>query len=252
MANASVNGTTLWYEEAGDGPPVVLIHSTLLDSRQWDPQLPALAAAHRTIRYDLRWFGRSERTPGSFSEVEDLRALLDHLGIEQAALAGSSGGGAIELDFALTYPQRVTALVTVASGLRGYPGRNLTEEQEAAIDAAVEAGDLVGSVELELRIWAPLGDDGLYSIARENAHVNGPVEAEPVPLDPPAAGRLGEIRAPALVITGDQDVPRINEIGDALERGIADTRRLRFADSDHFPNRREPDRFNEAVLGFLS
>lgn len=94
MPYAAVNGVQLWYERAGQGPPVVLGHSSLLDSRQWDGQMPAFAAAHDTVRYDLRYYGRSERAGDGFSEADDLAALLDALGIESAAIVGSSYGAA--------------------------------------------------------------------------------------------------------------------------------------------------------------
>lgn len=251
MAHADVNGTRLWYEERGDGPPVVFVHSALQDARQWEPQMDAFAERHRAVRYDMRWFGRSDRTPGRFSERDDLRGLLDHLGIERAALVGSSYGGRVYLEVALESPERVAALVLVCSGLPGPSA--YTAEQQAAVETAIEAGELERSVDLELEIWAPLGfDNELGRIALENAHVNGDVDAEPVPLEPPAAERLGELQVPTLVITGDQDVPRMEEIGDQLEREIPGARRVRFPDSDHFPNWREPNRFNEVVLEFLA
>jgi len=250
MPYAEVNGTRLWYEERGAGPPVVFVHSGLQDSRQWEPQADAFAARHRTIRYDMRWYGRSDHTPGRFSERDDLRGLLDHLGIRQAALVGSSYGGRVYLEVAIESPERVAALVLVDAGLPGLSPYGA--EQEAAIDAAIEAGELERSVELELEVWAHLGwDNELGRIALENAHVNGDVDAEPIPLDPPARERLGEIGIPTLVITGDHDVPEIDEIADLFEREIAGARRVRFADSDHFPNWREPDRFNQVVLEFL-
>jgi len=251
VAYAEVNGTRLWYEERGTGPPVVFVHSALQDARQWEPQMDAFTEGHRAVRYDMRWFGRSDRTPGSFSERDDLRGLLDHLGIEQAALVGSSYGGRVYLEVAIESPERVSALVLVCAGLPG--PSSYTPEQQAGVEAAIEAGELVRSVSLELEIWAPLGfENELGRIALENAHVNGDVDAEPIKLEPPAAERLGEVKAPTLVITGDRDVPRMEEIGDQLELEIPEARRLRFADSDHFPNWREPDRFNAVVLEFLA
>jgi len=140
VAYADVNGTRLCYEERGDGPPVVFGHSALQDARQWEPQMAAFADRHRAVRYDMRWFGRSDRTPGRFSERDDLRALLDHLGIERAALVGSSYGGRVYLEVALESPERVAALVLVCSGLPG-PSAD-TPEQQAAVETAIEAGEL--------------------------------------------------------------------------------------------------------------
>jgi pimeloyl-ACP methyl ester carboxylesterase len=135
---AAVNGTRLYYEEAGAGPAVVLIHGFTLDTRMWDDQFPALAQRFRVIRYDLRGFGRSALPDGPYSHVEDLRALLDHLGIAQASLVGLSKGGGVALDFALTYPGRTTALALLDTILGGHAwsaegsGRDALVWQEAA------------------------------------------------------------------------------------------------------------------------
>lgn len=83
------NGTRLYYEEAGAGPAVVLIHGFTLDTRMWDDQFQRLVAHFRVIRYDLRGFGRSSPpTEAPYLHVEDLRGLLDHLDIEQATPDG--------------------------------------------------------------------------------------------------------------------------------------------------------------------
>jgi pimeloyl-ACP methyl ester carboxylesterase len=115
------NGARLFYEEAGEGPAVVLVHGGLGDLRMWDGVVPLLAASHRVVRLDVRGFGRSDAPAGEFSPHEDLRALLDGLGIESAALVGLSLGGRIVLDAALELPERVSALVLVAPGVNGLP-----------------------------------------------------------------------------------------------------------------------------------
>ena len=96
----AANGTRLYYEAAGAGHPVVLLHGFTFDTTMWDDQFLPLAQHFRVIRYDMRGFGRSD-LPGaeSYSHVDDLKALLDHLGISQAHLVGLSKGGAIALDF---------------------------------------------------------------------------------------------------------------------------------------------------------
>ena len=101
MAMIEVNGTGLGYDEAGEGPAVVLLHAAIGDRRMWDAQFTELAGSHRVIRYDRRGFGESGGGSGPYSHHEDLLALLDARGIEQAALVGSSMGGACALDAAL-------------------------------------------------------------------------------------------------------------------------------------------------------
>src|SRR5690349_12453820 len=100
----------LYYEDAGDGPAVVLLHGGLLDCRMWDDQFEVLAATHRVIRIDVRSHGRSSSAAGDFRHDDDLAAVLDTLGVERAALVGLSMGGRIAFDFAVSRPQRVWAL----------------------------------------------------------------------------------------------------------------------------------------------
>src|ERR1044072_1175155 len=116
---AEVNGTKLYYEMAGRGRAVVLVHGGLVDSRQWDDQMKEFAKHHRVVRYDLRGFGRSGAAPEPFSHIEDLRALMDFLKIERATVVVLSLGGIIAADFALDPPERVDRLVLVGPGLRG-------------------------------------------------------------------------------------------------------------------------------------
>jgi pimeloyl-ACP methyl ester carboxylesterase len=120
--SAEVNGTRLVYEVVGDGPPVVFVHGLALDRRMWDDQVAALAARHRVVRYDLRGFGESAdpRAGEEYTHAADLRALLAHLNISRAALVGLSLGGWVVLEFAVTYPEAVSALVLADAVVRRY------------------------------------------------------------------------------------------------------------------------------------
>ncbi|HEX7463864.1 MAG TPA: alpha/beta fold hydrolase, partial [Actinomycetota bacterium] len=152
-----VGGGRLYHEIAGDGPPVALIHPGLWDRRTWDDQFEPFAERHRVIRYDLRGYGLSSRPePGSaYSHVVDLAAILDAVGIDRAALVGCSMGGRIALDFALTHPDRVLALVLVAADVSGTE-EGLPEEETwfserwAPIESAIAAGDLERAMDLTL------------------------------------------------------------------------------------------------------
>jgi 3-oxoadipate enol-lactonase len=242
----------LYYEIAGEGPVVVLIHEGIVDSRMWDEHIDSFAEHYSVVRYDLRGFGRSPAPDAPYSDVDDLAALLDELGIKQAALVGASKGGSIAINFTLTYPGRVWALVPVASGLGGFRFNPYSPEQEAAYDAAFEAGDWRRAAEIDLEVWAPMGAEGrVGTLVYENARA-AETEHYAQPLDPPAIGRLGEIRVPTLVVTGDRDVPEMTEIGDLLEREIDRAQRARIAEADHLVPMRQPAEFSRIVLEFLS
>ncbi|HEX9122768.1 MAG TPA: alpha/beta hydrolase, partial [Actinomycetota bacterium] len=218
MGSVAVEGASLYYEHAGTGPAVVLIHPGLWDSRTWDDQFEVLAERYHVIRYDLRGYGRSSRPePGrAYSHADDLVAVMDAVGVDRAALIGCSIGGGIALDAALTHPDRVSALVLVASSLPGYEG---TQEDDAwwearteGIDELVEGGDLESARRTQMEIWAPLGVEDetgrrILQIALDNRHELTMDESGARRLDPPAAQRLNEIAAPALVLPADHDPP---------------------------------------------
>lgn len=90
---AKVNNTSLYYEMTGEGEVIVLLHSGLTDLRQWDEQFDLLGKHFRVIRYDIRGFGKSDRSNEPFSHFEDLKALFDYLNIKNAHLIGVSMGG---------------------------------------------------------------------------------------------------------------------------------------------------------------
>src|SRR6266508_3963747 len=132
----------LHYDDVGSGPAIVLVHAGIADSRMWDEQVAAFSDAFRVVRYDIAGYGRSPLRGGPFSHWRDLVALLDELGIEQAALVGNSFGGRIALDVAIAAPERVSALVLVAPGLGGWDWSAEMRRFDELEDEALEAGDL--------------------------------------------------------------------------------------------------------------
>ncbi len=257
-----VPGGSLYFEVGGDGPVVTLIHPGLWDSRTWDPQVPVLLdAAFRVVRYDVRGYGRSSRLTGEpYSHVRDLAALLDHLDVPLTTLVGCSMGGGIALDFTLEHPDRVGALVAVASGLGGF--EPLEQEEDwweainAPIDAAIDAGDLERAEELRMGIWAPLGTDDdagrlIRQIAFDNIHELTMDESGEEELDPPAAKRLGEIDVPTLVMIAEHDPPHMVRAGELIAHGILGAQKLVVEGADHVVNLRRPVEFDAALLAFL-
>ena len=117
---ANFNGGKLYYEVAGGGTPLVLIHGGLVNSGLWDKQFYVLAEHFRVVRYDVRGYGQSDSPTAPFSHYDDVRQLLDFLNIDRAAVLGLSMGGAIAIDFALAYPERTLALIPVAAAISGY------------------------------------------------------------------------------------------------------------------------------------
>ena len=243
--------TDLWYDETGEGPPLVLLHEGVVDSRIWEPVVPLLAERHRVIRYDQRGFGRSPRPEGPYSLVEDLLGVLDAAGLESAALAGASRGGNIALATAVERPERVSALILLGSGLSGAQlDVGWTPEQIARWERAEEDDDWPAMAELDMEAWAPMGaDDELRAMFVENAVWSN---SEDPATDEPVAERVSGITAPTLVITGGRDVRGINDIGDRLAGEIPGARSAVIQEADHMIPWRAPEELSHLVLDFLS
>jgi pimeloyl-ACP methyl ester carboxylesterase len=253
-----VDGGRLRVLEDGDGPAVTLLHPGIWDARVWDEQVPALVdAGFRVIRYDLRGFGGSSWPQEPYSDVEDLRAVLDHLDVWRTALIGCSLGGDVAVRFTLTAPERVWALVPVASGLKGFPWNDeeLTDLYEP-VQRAIDDGDYERAVEEGLRRWAPLGVDDpagtrIRSIALDNARRFSLDESLAGGEAPSAYERLEEIDIPTLVLVGDHDLRDIERVADTLATRIPGARKAVVEGADHVVNLRQPRAFEAAVLSFL-
>jgi 3-oxoadipate enol-lactonase len=254
MAVVDVNGARLWYDEAGSGPAVLLLHGGLGDSGLWEPVVPFLAKRFRTIRTDLRFFGSSTGPAMPWSWQDDTVGVLDELGIDRAALVGLSFGGKLALDVALAHPERFWAVVGVAPGLGGHDGAPYSEEQGARYDAVEGAGDLDAAMEIDFEVWAPLGaDDRIRELWRKTPDAS-PLPAGVEPREPagaPAKERLGELAVSTLVVTAKHDPPGFREIGPLVARDAPDARHVEL-DSDHYLTLREPELLSGVLLEFLT
>ena len=254
MPTVDVSGARLWYDEAGSGPAVLLLHGGLGDSGLWGPVVPFLAERYRTIRTDLRFYGRSTGPAGPWSWHDDALGVLDELDAKRAAVVGLSLGGKLAFDIALAHPERIWAVAGVAPGLGGHDSAAYSEEQDARYEAADAAGDLEAAMEIDFEVWAPLGaDDRIRALWRETPEANDvPDLAEPIaPPGAPAKEQLGELAVPALVVTVTHDPPGMREIGPLIEREAPDARHLEL-DSDHYVTLREPELVSRVLLDFLA
>ncbi len=258
---APADGTSLYFEVAGDGSPVVLLHPGQGGCVLWDRQFRSFAREHQVIRFDARGFGRSERPNAPFSPYEDLRAVLDALGVARAALVGLSYGGLTAIDFAIAYPSRVSRLVLVNAGLSGYQYAHLAD-YFARLRAASEGEDQDAWIEVQLEMWfdGPTRTSGqvdraardeVRRILSEQVTRNRARGHSPQQRDLGAVERLSEIRAPTLVVESALDVPDIHAIALLLEGRIADATRVVIENAAHLVNVERPDEFAAAVLPFL-
>ena len=255
------NGARIAFEVEGTGEPVVLIHAGVADLRMWDDQVAALRDSYRVIRYDTRGFGRTETDAVEFSNRADIAALLDHLGEESAHVVGLSLGGSIALDFAIECPDRVRSLVVAAGGVGGYDAGDEAPEGWERVEAWTATHDWNPVAEWETAYWADgpgQPRDRVDPAVRAKVHdwilTNYQAEKEegqPQPLDPPAVGRLGELRAPLLVMLGTLDDPGTSESMRHLADAVPGARLEVFGGSAHMLNLEQPDRFNALLLDFF-
>jgi len=248
-----VNGGRLWYDEAGSGPPLLLLHGGLGDSGLWEPVVPFLAEHVRVIRSDLRFFGRSTGPAAPWSWHDDVIGILDELGLERVALAGLSLGGRIALELALDSPERIGALVLVAPGLSGHDAAPYSAEQEARYDAAEAEGDLDKMMDVDFEVWAPLGaDEAMARLWHATPDASPPPEGV-YPLAPAggaARPRLADLAMPTLVVTVVHDPEDFRAIGPLVAAEAPNARHVEL-DSDHYVTLREPELVARTIGGFL-
>jgi len=250
----------LYYEIAGEGQPLVLIHGGLVNSGLWDDQFEVFAQHYRTLRYDVRGFGRSKSPTSYFSNHGDLRDLLDFLGIGRVHVLGLSMGGGIAIDFTLAYPNHVAALLPIAAGLGGYHATS-NQALRDELNAAYERGDKERAIELSLQMWTdgpqrtpdqvdPSVRDRIRAMTVQTFDLPD-VEQWLQRLEPPAIDRLAEIHAPTLFVVGDQDVEDILKIGDLIIANVRGAQRAVIPSTAHHLNVEQPAEFNRIVLEFL-
>lgn len=259
-----VGAAAIYYEVAGQGPPFVMIHAGVADSRQWNKEFSWFSKSYRVLRYDLRGFGRSEPVEGEFRHLDDLLALLDHVEMHEAlVLMGCSMGGGLAMDFALEYPGRVKALILTGSAPSGL---KLDVPPPPKYDQAMkadEAGDWDLLCELEVQIWFDGSDrtpDQVDPVARRLAYDMNRIalshEARGLgkrlpDASLPAAERLEKLKAPLLVIVGVHDIPYMLAAADWMLEKLPGARKALVQDAAHLANMDHPEIFRQIVESFL-
>jgi pimeloyl-ACP methyl ester carboxylesterase len=263
---ADVNGAKLYYEVAGEGHPLVLLHAGVANLHMWDDQARAFRDRYRVIRFDHRGFGQSHAPAGPASISDDVYGMLKFLNVGKAYVVGCSMGGGAALDFTLAHPEMVDGLVLVGPGVSGSPDEE--DDPMAAtwqeIQDAAKAGDYDRANELEVRVWvdgmgrAPDQVDPAYrakASAMNRALYDNEAELSAIEwrqADPPAFPRLESVTAPTLVIVGDRDLPDMQRSVDTLAARIPGARKVVMHDTAHLPSMELPDQFNQILGDFLN
>jgi pimeloyl-ACP methyl ester carboxylesterase len=260
-----VPGGRLHVVAEGEGPPILLVHSAIVDMRSWDAMVaPLVAAGYRVIRYDIRGYGSSTAEDIDFSNRADVLAVLDAVGAGQAAVVGNSRGAMIALDTVLDSPDRFVAFVWVGGGIGGFDGGATAEEIPVfdAADAVEERGDADALADLEVQIWVNgIGQSptrvaaGIREAVREMDRPlvePGRVFGKPIPLDPPANERLGSVRVPALAVVGALDSSGTRAAAARLAEAVPGARAITIPDVAHLIGMEVPGELAALIVEFLA
>jgi 3-oxoadipate enol-lactonase len=243
-----VGSDVVWAQDSGGGGPVVvLLHSGVGDSRQWDRVWPALTAECRVIRYDVRGYGRSPAATEGYTLAGDLRQVLEHFQVERAHLAGCSMGGAAAVDLALAEPDRVQSLTLLCPGFSGYawPEEPELEAEFAALAAADGEEGIVAGYQ---RLWAAAGA-GPEVMEQLRLAVRAEPNAEQYQRPaPPAFDRLHELSVPTVLLVGDLDRPTLITLDQEAARRIPGCRLIWMPGVDHMPALRDPELVRATIL----
>ena len=242
------DGVGISYEETGSGPAIVCTHGWGASAEMWRGQAEAFADAYRVVAWDMRGHGQSDSPPDDalYSReltVEDLRTLLDQLGIQRAVIMGHSLGGYMSLTFALRHPERVRALVLqgCGPGYRNPSGRQQwNESRHERAKLIEERGFDYNEGGAEVRVSSHRSTQGLARSARGMLTQH----------DSFVIDHVAEIAVPTLLLVGEDDAPFRNAI-DYMERKIAGAQKRIFAGAGHGANVEQPEEFNAELRAFL-
>jgi pimeloyl-ACP methyl ester carboxylesterase len=241
---------TLHHTVSGTGPPVVLLHAGVADSRMWAVQQGSgpggLADRFTLVAPDLRGFGQSpEPSPedAPWSHAGDVLALMDELGLGAASVVGGSYGGRVALQLATLAPDRVERLVLVCSALGGIEPTPSVRAFGAEEDALIEAGDVEGATDLNVRTWVgPEGDDTVRELVRtmqrhafEVQLAGDDVEPDDVPID------LAAITVPTTVMYGAKDLDHFANVARHLHERLAQSELVELPWAGHLPTLERPE-----------
>ena len=263
------DGVKLYFEETGGGTPVVFVHEFAGDCRSWEPQVRYLSRRYRCVTFNARGFPPSEvpDNVASYSQAracDDIRAVLDGLGIGKAHIVGLSMGGLATLHFGLAYPDRARSLLVAGAGY----GAERSEQEKFRAEADVSAGKLenegmaafaqvyaYGPTRVQFEAKDPRGFAEFKAMLAEHSAKGSANTQLGVQRRRPSVYDLGEglarLAVPMLVVTGDEDWPCLAP-GIFIKRTCPAAALLVVPNSGHAVNLEEPGFFNTALADFLA
>jgi pimeloyl-ACP methyl ester carboxylesterase len=266
---AEVNGTKLYYEVAGTGQSLVLIHGSFGDRRHWDFQFKEFSKKYKVLRYDVRGYGKSAlpNPDKAYTDSEDLNALMDFLKIRKANICGLSMGSGIAIDFALSYPDKCGSLILIGPRVAGdgsaeYRTAN-ADSVSNWISKVVTIVKNKGAKEGTDSLWTgnnPLSKAVLSSRTREALLKMGYEYSwwrylytnKREQVFPMAINKLGEIRIPTLIVTAEYDLALCKNVADIMAKNIPGAKLVSIKGAGHIMNMDKPKEFNKVIFKFFT
>ncbi|WP_167357212.1 alpha/beta fold hydrolase [Paenibacillus pectinilyticus] len=256
----NINNAEIYYEVAGEGEPLILLHGVPLDSRMWEPQMNALSKLNfQVIRFDIRGLGKTIDPGLPFALYDDIHALLQKLDIQCAYCVGVSFGCYASVEFALAYPDMVKGLILACPG--GFTPTS--EDRQLLLNNLYEelsSGNIEKALDINLHLFldGPNQKIGRVQLTREwlkeiyrDIFSKSANPIKPTWLEPHPSERLAEVKVPTLVVSGELDHPDFIHTANILVTNIPNATHLTLKKSAHFPNIDSPNEFNEIVVSFL-
>ncbi|MDP6549437.1 MAG: alpha/beta hydrolase [Dehalococcoidia bacterium] len=269
MLKFSANGVNLHYEVIGDGFPLVWSHEYSGGPESWDPQVKFFSRRYQVITYSSRGYPPSDvpEDPAAYSQdivVEDLRLLLEHLGIRQAYIGGLSMGGAVALNFCIAHPWLAKAVIVAAAGSGSdssirekwlVDGQAMTDRLLSEGMEAVAKDYARGPARVQLLRKDPKGWQEFYEGLAAHSALGSALTYRGFMLKRPTTysleEKLRQLQVPALILVGDEDDLCVQPAV-FMKRNIPRAGLAVFPQSGHAINLEEPDLFNRTVQDFLT
>jgi pimeloyl-ACP methyl ester carboxylesterase len=266
---ARVNAVNLYYEETGSGAPLVFVHEFAGDCRSWHLQVRVLARRYRCIAFNARGYPPSDVPAdlAAYSQqqaVDDIKGVLDHLGIAKAHVCGLSMGGYAALIFGLRYPDRALSLTVAGCGYgsvgadrAAFRGDALLVAQRFETEGMAPVADFYsrGPTRVQFIDKDPFGWQEFHAQLAEGSAAGHALTLRGVQMTRPSVfdlePELERLDVPTLVVTGDEDEPCL-EPALFMKRKIPTAGLVVLPKSGHTINLEEPEAFNRALLDFLT
>jgi pimeloyl-ACP methyl ester carboxylesterase len=262
------DGVKLYYEEAGSGLPIVFVHEFAGDYRSYEAQMRHFSRRYRCVVYNARGYPPSEvpQDPEKYSQSrarDDIRAVLDGLGIDKAHIAGISMGGFATLHFGITYPERALSLAIGGCGYGAEPGKRAQFQEEAEAAAkrfeTLTMGEAaktyaIGPTRVQLQNKDPRGWDEFQRMLTDHSPLGSAFTLRGVQKRRPSiydlVDSIKRITVPTLVMTGDEDEPCI-EASILMKRTIPSAGLVVLPRTGHALNLEEPALYNLLLGDFF-